>query len=201
MRVELTREGLLIYLAYHYTTRGARIGVIYYDQIMLVPVLKVKRNNPVTISKNKTTRGKGNQEKVNDHAFPVSLVLWNCLEDFWASYTLAMDIKAGHVPEGRENSFRPAEKSNSWYSRIPPPRWIRKETTSGKEEYNRHLLGAPTFLTLPSIVVTSHEPQHVEWLFQRVSPCHFFFAKHIFYFIELERVPLNFLKNCVIISQ
>ena len=77
---------------------------------MLVSVLTVKRNNPVTLSKHEATRSK---EKGNDHAFPVSWMWGNFLEDFREFYSLAMDTKASPITEKEESSFRPAEESNS----------------------------------------------------------------------------------------
>ena len=54
-----------------------------YDQFMfmLAPILKVKWNDPMTLSKHEVTGKKENKETGNDYTFPVSQMLWNCLED------------------------------------------------------------------------------------------------------------------------
>ena len=54
---------------------------LYHRQVMLLHVLMVKQNDPMTLSKHGATCGKGNKETGNVYALPVSQMLWNCLED------------------------------------------------------------------------------------------------------------------------
>ena len=68
------------------------IGVMYHIQIN-------KQNNPMTLSKHEATHRKANKEAWNDHALPVSQMLWNCLEILENSTPPAVDIKAGPITD------------------------------------------------------------------------------------------------------
>ena len=41
---------------------------MYHDQVKLVPVLMIERNNPVTLSKHEATREKEDKETENNQA-------------------------------------------------------------------------------------------------------------------------------------
>ena len=70
---------------------------MYQGQIIMAPFLTVKRNEPMPLSKHEVTRGEGNKETRNDHALPVSRMLWNSLLYSRDILCSEMDIKAGLV--------------------------------------------------------------------------------------------------------
>ena len=57
------------------------MGLVQCIMVKLTPLLTVKQNGSVTVSKHKATHEKGNTETGSDHALPVYRMLWNCLED------------------------------------------------------------------------------------------------------------------------
>ena len=80
-----------------------RINVMYHSQVMFAPVLTVKRNDYVTLSKYVVNRGKGNKKKKKNQEMTMHFLF---LEYFGIdlkvqenAITLAMDIKAFRVPE------------------------------------------------------------------------------------------------------
>ena len=54
---------------------------MYYRQVMLAPLLTVKQNVPMTLSKHEANLGEENKEAEIDHALSVSQMLWNCLKN------------------------------------------------------------------------------------------------------------------------
>ena len=137
----------------------SRVGIsaMYYGQVRLVPILTVKHNDPKNPSKHKATHRKGNKEIGNDHAYPVSQMLWNYQEDSIEFLQPSNQYKSWSQSKRRERV------ASSHLSRaIPAPRvkveifthWIQNAITDSKEEYKRHLLGAPIFPALLSITLT-----------------------------------------------
>ena len=81
---------------------------------MLAPVLTLKWNDPVSLSKYEATRRKENKETGNDYVLSISGVLWNCREESREmSINPAVNIKAGSITEEEESSFQSAKDSNS----------------------------------------------------------------------------------------
>ena len=115
--------------------------------VQCIMVLTVKRNDPVSLSKPKATRGRENKKAGNNHAVSVFRMLWNCLEDSTEFYSPVMDIKTGTVPEGvRIGSSRLCKAILGLKVRVGVfTRWFQKETTDSEEEYTWYLLGALAF--------------------------------------------------------
>ena len=95
--------------------------VMYYSQVMLVPVLTVKGNDLVTLRKYEATCTKGNRKWPGTSC---SWMLWNYLEDSRNSISQVMDIKAGPVPKG-------GRVSSNWQSRAIPGPSVRVRTFTG----------------------------------------------------------------------
>ena len=75
---------------------------MHHGQDMLAPVLTVQRNDPMTLSRHEETHVEENKETGNDHALPVSVLLWNCLDDASEFYEPANENKSWSHPRKKK---------------------------------------------------------------------------------------------------